>query len=613
MSGDGNLLQSLFTNAWGWVLIILFFNGAIVIHELGHFLAAKWRGLKVERFSIFGLGPKIFGWRGKDGVEYCFCWIPFGAFVALPQLADMKALEGDSDDADKLPPISYADKMIVAFAGPFFNLILALVLATVVWLAGTPILKSSQTNMIGYVQTQVAIDAETTVPSPAAQAGLQPGDRILQIDGEPVNDWQDVSMYIATGSGRDAAGNPRAKLLIERDGDILPVEVFPVLMTYNERSGRELRIIGISQAQTLRVGGIMPDSPAQIAGLESGDLIEAVDGQKLYNLVTLNDYINAQPGKAVTLDILRDGEPTQLTVKPEAVAWTKPLARLAPAGQPEAAIEVMPIYAPDEAGDPASADTPGQLVLFDIAEASPLEGQFKPGDVLTAVNGQPVDSLASLIAAFNSAGVDPQLSFRQEGKDYVYQAGGEWDASLVNPVTRAMIGFRLQDDFIIAHPTPGQQFTASVKMIGRVLGSLVSPRSDIGFKDLNGAIGIGRLVHRFSSPDMFDTKWDGFRAALAFAVILNVNLALLNLLPIPVLDGGHMTIATISKLLGRPMPRSLIEAATGAFVVLLFGLMAYITLFDSLDWVGDVEAKKQALREQQYQIDIAFPNDKPAE
>ena len=97
MSGDGNLLQTLFTNVWGWVLIILFFNGAIIIHELGHFLAAKWRGLKVERFSIFGLGPKIVGWRGKDGVEYCFCWIPFGAFVALPQLADMKSIEGESD------------------------------------------------------------------------------------------------------------------------------------------------------------------------------------------------------------------------------------------------------------------------------------------------------------------------------------------------------------------------------------------------------------------------------------------------------------------------------------------------------------------------------------
>ncbi|QYY36931.1 site-2 protease family protein [Ruficoccus sp. ZRK36] len=607
MSGDGNLLQNLFTNAWGWVLIILFFNGAIIIHELGHFLAAKWRGLKVERFSIFGLGPKIFGWRGKDGVEYCFCWIPFGAFVALPQLADMKALEGDSDDADTLPSISYADKMIVAFAGPFFNLVLAVLLATAVWVAGTPTRSSVETNVIGYVTPELSIDAETSVPSPAAKAGLQPGDRILQIDGEPVTDFQDISMLIATGSGRDAAGNPRVKLLIDRDGDILPIEAFPVLSTYNERSGRDIRRIGIAPAQNLRVGAIMPNSPAERAGLQPGDMIKAVDGEKLYNLRSLNDYIDGHVGETVTLALIRDGKPITLEVSPASVPWTKPLARLAPIDQPEAYAEFMPMYEPGESGNPASPNTEARVILFDVAENSPLADQFHPGDTLLSIGSTPVNSLSSLIAAANADEPGPALTFSQEGKDYVFQGIDDWQASLVDPITMAMIGFSLQDDLIIAHPTPPEQFVASLRMIGRVLGSLVSPRSDIGFKDLNGAIGIGRLVHSFSSPDIFETKWDGFRAALAFAVILNVNLALLNLLPIPVLDGGHMTIATVSKLLGRPMPRSLIEAATGVFVVLLFGLMAYITLFDSLDWVGDAESKRQAIRNQAYYIPVAFP------
>ncbi len=610
MSGDGNLLHSLFTNVWGWVLIILFFNGAIVIHELGHFLAAKWRGLKVERFSIFGLGPKIFGWRGKDGVEYCFCWIPFGAFVALPQLADMKTIEGDSPEADQLPPISYADKMIVAFAGPFFNLILALILGTAVWLVGMPTHSSIETNVIGYVQPMIAIDAETVVPSPAAKAGLQPGDRILQIDGEPVKDWQDVAMYIATGSGRDADGNPRVKLLVERDGDIFPIEAFPVLSTYNERSGRDIRRIGIAGAQVLRVGSVMANSPAEQAGLQPGDLIEAVDGHKVYSMLGLNDYIVEHPGEPVTLSLIREGKPMSLTVSPEQVPRTKPLVSLAPADQPEATAEIMPVYDASKTANPASPKTTGKLVLFDLTEDSPLKGQFEPGDQLLAVNGQPVDSLSALISTVSAAGPGPQLTFSQDNKDYVYQSEGDWKASLVKPITRTMIGFGIQDDFIIVHPTPPEQFIASIKMIGRVLGSLISPRSDIGFKDLNGAVGIGRLMHSFSNPDNYQSKWDGFRAALAFAVILNVNLALLNLLPIPVLDGGHMTIATISKLTGRPMPRSLIEAATGAFVVLLFGLMAYITLFDSLDWVGDAEAKRQALRQQQYEIPIAFPAQK---
>src|SRR5690606_17425228 len=111
--------------------VLLLFNGSIVVHELGHYLAARWRGLKVERFSLFGLGPKLISWRGKDGVEYCICAIPFGAYVALPQLAEMRALEGEGEPKEKLPPISYADKMYVAGAGPFFNLILAVVLACI--------------------------------------------------------------------------------------------------------------------------------------------------------------------------------------------------------------------------------------------------------------------------------------------------------------------------------------------------------------------------------------------------------------------------------------------------------------------------------------------------
>lgn len=85
--------QELFGNTWGIVLAVLFFGGSIFVHELGHFLAARWRGLKVERFSI-GMGPRVFGWTGKDGVDYRVSLFPIGGYVALPQMADMSAVEG---------------------------------------------------------------------------------------------------------------------------------------------------------------------------------------------------------------------------------------------------------------------------------------------------------------------------------------------------------------------------------------------------------------------------------------------------------------------------------------------------------------------------------------
>src|SRR5258708_21856116 len=114
------LLRSLAGNIGSIFVIVLFFGGSIFVHELGHFLAARRRGLKISRFSI-GFGPAIWKWQGKDGVDYRLSWLPFGGYVALPQLADLSVLEGESEDAAQLPPISYGTKMIVFAAGALFE------------------------------------------------------------------------------------------------------------------------------------------------------------------------------------------------------------------------------------------------------------------------------------------------------------------------------------------------------------------------------------------------------------------------------------------------------------------------------------------------------------
>src|SRR5262245_16808882 len=112
--------------------VLLLFNLLIFVHELGHFLAARWRGLKIDRFAIW-FGKPI--WKKKiNGVEYALGCIPAGGYVALPQMAPMEMLEGHSDEPhDQLPTISARDKIIVAFAGPLFSMLLALVFAVVVW------------------------------------------------------------------------------------------------------------------------------------------------------------------------------------------------------------------------------------------------------------------------------------------------------------------------------------------------------------------------------------------------------------------------------------------------------------------------------------------------
>src|SRR6516162_955970 len=156
--------------------VLLLFNLLIFVHELGHFLAARWRGLKIDRFAIW-FGKPI--WKKKiNGVEYALGTIPAGGYVSLPQMATMEAIEGKSESSDKpLPPISALDKIIVAFAGPLFSFLLALAFAVVVMIIGRPVSEAETTTVIGYVEKD----------GPADKVGLRPGDRILEVDGQPVS------------------------------------------------------------------------------------------------------------------------------------------------------------------------------------------------------------------------------------------------------------------------------------------------------------------------------------------------------------------------------------------------------------------------------------------
>src|SRR3954452_17228499 len=142
----------------GRVILIVFevlvlFNLLIVVHEVGHFLAARWRGLFIEKFGIW-FGKPL--WKKKiNGVQYSLGSLPFGGFVALPQLAPMDIIEGKADiDREALPPVSALDKIIVAVAGPLFSFLLAIVFAAIVWAAGYPVSESDMTTRIGYIPSE---------------------------------------------------------------------------------------------------------------------------------------------------------------------------------------------------------------------------------------------------------------------------------------------------------------------------------------------------------------------------------------------------------------------------------------------------------------------------
>src|SRR6476469_8938704 len=178
----GHILQVIFI----LLEVVLLFNLLIVVHELGHFLAARWRGLYIEKFGIW-FGKPL--WKKTiNGVQYSLGSIPFGGFVALPQLAPMDVIEGKADvDRARLRKISAIDKIIVAIAGPLFSLLLALFFAAIVWAVGHPVSEGDSTTVIGYVAPD----------SPAKKAGLQPGDKILSVDGKPVRRFMGMNDSIS--------------------------------------------------------------------------------------------------------------------------------------------------------------------------------------------------------------------------------------------------------------------------------------------------------------------------------------------------------------------------------------------------------------------------------
>ena len=153
-------------------------NLLIFVHELGHFLAARWRGMKVERFAIW-FGKPI--WSKKiGGVEYALGWIPAGGYVSLPQMATMEAIEGKTENsATQLPSAPPLDKIIVAIAGPLFSFLLAVVFALIVWQVGRPVPQGGDKPVLGWVVPE----------GPAWKAGLRPGDTIVAIDGHAIKTY----------------------------------------------------------------------------------------------------------------------------------------------------------------------------------------------------------------------------------------------------------------------------------------------------------------------------------------------------------------------------------------------------------------------------------------
>jgi regulator of sigma E protease len=272
-----------------WLLVLI--GIMIMFHELGHFWAARYFDVKVETFS-FGFGPRLFGFR-RGETDYRFSLILFGGYVKMAgeQIGDEHA-----GDPRSLLAKPRWQRLVIAFAGPFMNVVLAVGLLTGLYMVKyQKISDADMQAIIGHVMPD----------SPAAKAGIQDGDRIVKLGAQENPTWEDVGLKEV-----ESAYQPMY-LTIERNGQRFDTTVTPTL---GERSG--LGYAGWDERGEVQLGEITPHLPAEKAGLKKGDLLIAVNGQPIHSLFKFQEITQNSGGQPVEIDFERNREKRHVSVRP---------------------------------------------------------------------------------------------------------------------------------------------------------------------------------------------------------------------------------------------------------------------------------------------------------
>ena len=428
-----------------WLLVLI--GVMILVHELGHFWAARFFKVKVDVFS-FGFGPRLFGFRRGD-TDYRFSLFLFGGYVKM--VGDQP---GDAHAAD---PDGFLSKprwqrLIILFAGPFMNVVLAVAVLTGLYMVSYEKIIDDNGAVVGHV----------VADSPAAKAGIVAGDKIVKIDGNTSPDWEDILTREIERVDRPM------DVTVQRAGHTFNTTVTPVL---DEKSG--MGDAGWEGQNAIQVGAVSEGMPAAAAGLQKGDLLLKVNGTAIHSRYTLPDIIKRSDGKPVTVEFSRAG--------------------------------------------------------------------FAPG-VTRTVTMQPkftdMDGSARWMI-----GVSPEVKWNIQKE------------SLSLPAA----------------------FAESVKqnakfgtLIVEMLRGIVERR--VPAKTLSGPIGIAGQATAAAK--------EGPSSFLTLMSMVSLNLAILNLLPIPILDGAHILTLLIEMVMGRDISLNVKEGMLKVGFVFLMMLMVFVIYND---------------------------------
>jgi regulator of sigma E protease len=442
------------------LLAFLFALGLLIfVHELGHYLVAKWCGVKVLRFSI-GFGkPFVKFVVGPDRTEWSIAPIPLGGYV--------KMLDEREDPASPVPAAelhrafnrqSLAKRAAIVIAGPLANFLLAIALYAALGMYGT--------------EEPAARLAAPAAGTPAAAAGIQAGDRVIAIDGRDIRSFTELRLRLI-----DAIVERRvASLTVERSGSPVSLPLDASGLSAGEIEKDFVRTLGLDLAGgSVVVGSVLPDGSAARAGLLAGDEVLAVDGRLVSRASELISVLREGAGRDIALDTRRGVVEQRIVVVPQAQVSDRPEDQGKTVGRIGAALQ-----------------SKVEMVRIEHGLLSAL----------------------------------------------AHGAKQTWDMSWF-----------------------------SLRMLGKML------TGDLSWRNLSGPVAIADFAGQSAKI--------GALAYISFLALISVSLGVLNLLPVPVLDGGHLVYYGLEAIKGRPLSDRFMQLSQRVGLVAIVGLMV-VALFNDL-------------------------------
>ncbi len=540
-------------------------SALVFVHELGHFAWAKIFGVKVLTFSI-GFGPKILRLHGRE-TEYCIGLFPLGGFVKMLEETRQDVVLPE-DRRRTFEAQALWKRFIIVLAGPLMNVVFPALLFFAVFVGEQRFAPPT----VGIV-----------LPNHPAEGKLVPGDRVLEVDGERISTFAELHRAVAASPGKEL------KLKVFRSNEQIDVAIVPEEKVVPKPLGIVDRVgeIGVKPNRPAAVVGVArPDAPAYRAGLRTFDLVTEVRGQPIKSFADLELALRDNHGETVPVTYLRP------TVVPRALGALSDLAVY------ESGVAAL---TPDPgSGEPLvrTGLEPVDLYVADVVEGSAeWSANLRPGDRILEVDGTVVPAWSALRERLLAAPEKPHtLTWQRDGR----RLGGtielrreEWVDESAQRQTRFFVRASNWAPTVEEKPVQANSpllFAARSALdetydVARfiVVGIVRIIEGKVGLSTLGGPISVYDLVGEERSKGVSYFMW-------AMAVI-SINLGLMNLLPIPVLDGGHLVFLAFEAVLRRPLPLRIREAASLVGLVLLVAVMG-------IAFKNDVVKRREVIQSQ---------------